>query len=449
MHRVRHGHFRSKQRPHCGKCRRYNFILRFGFEPLCHAAVGQQNQKVQTPKPAVDPPAALVREHVLQVLASTEFHSSKRSRDFLRCVVQAALDEHPKQIKERAIAEVVFNRPDYDPSTDTLVRVSAAEVRKRLAKFYESHSETPVRIHIPAGGYLPEFRVEQPPVIGLEPAAVAPPNPSRKPSKTWLAIASKVVLVALGALKWFVRDASPLNDFWKPLIEGAESVIVSNPSGGGNPRCLVYPGNVEEFQRTLRSGAPSVTIAAVDIVESDQSISLGNTQAILSIAGFLRVHRRGAMLRIATDLLPGDTRNHPLILIGAFNNAWTLDLSASQRFRFVSEGRGTEFRAGVLDTSSGKTWFAQLRKRAWDADLDYSLVSRVWNSSGQVVLSVAGVSHLGTQAAADLVTNPQRWAEVVRRAPPGWQHKNLEILLETKIVGKSVGTPRLMDCHFW
>jgi len=261
-------------------------------------------------------------------------------------------------------------------------------------------------------------------------------------------VALALLLLAVGGISFYARRGSPFDDLWRPLIQGGEPVIVSNPSGG-TPRFLVYPQNVEEFQRALRAGTSPLSIPSGEIAVSDQMVSVGNMQAILAIAGLLREHRKGALPRIASEFVPGDNRDRPMILVGAFSNAWTLDLSAAQRFRFFSEGRGQQYQAGVLDSSSSRRWYAQLRNHAWEASLDYAVISRVWNSYGQVVLSVAGVTHLGTQAAAEFITNAHSWSELVRGAPRGWQKKNFQILLETKIVGKSANAPKVVEFHLW
>jgi len=117
----------------------------------------------------------LVREELERVLASHEFRSSKRSQEFLRYVIENTLGGHGDLLKERSIGIDVFGRSaDYDPSDDATVRVKAGEVRKRLGLYYAAEgAQDPLRIELPFGTYVPEFRPRPP-----EPRRLPPKPPS-------------------------------------------------------------------------------------------------------------------------------------------------------------------------------------------------------------------------------------------------------------------------------
>ncbi len=81
----------------------------------------------------------MVERHLAAVLTSPAFAPSKRCQEFLRFVVEESLSGRAATIKERTIATAVFGRNgSYEPSEDSIVRVKAVEVRRRLAAFYES-----------------------------------------------------------------------------------------------------------------------------------------------------------------------------------------------------------------------------------------------------------------------------------------------------------------------
>jgi tetratricopeptide (TPR) repeat protein len=93
---------------------------------------------------------------------------SKRAAQLLRYLVEAALQRAPKEaMKETVIGVEVFGRPgNYDPKKDAIVRVSVAELRERLATYYETEGRRDlIRIRIPQGAYVP--------VIYHEPAIAA------------------------------------------------------------------------------------------------------------------------------------------------------------------------------------------------------------------------------------------------------------------------------------
>ena len=94
-----------------------------------------------------------------RILTSRPFRSSGRSKQFLSYVVRNSLDGHLENLKERTIGTEVFERdPNYATGDDPVVRVNAGEVRRRLEQYYYgAPTDTPVRIEIPLGSYIPEF----------------------------------------------------------------------------------------------------------------------------------------------------------------------------------------------------------------------------------------------------------------------------------------------------
>jgi TolB-like protein/tetratricopeptide (TPR) repeat protein len=107
----------------------------------------------------------LVRQHLEEVLASRAFAGSKRTQDFLRLIVGHALEGEFDSLRERMIGAEMFGRPvGYDTGSDSVVRVRASEVRKKLAQYYSQlRGERPaVRIELPSGCYVPKFHFEAP-----------------------------------------------------------------------------------------------------------------------------------------------------------------------------------------------------------------------------------------------------------------------------------------------
>src|SRR5438309_7324459 len=76
-----------------------------------------------------------VRVQLEHLLASPLFSQSKHYPGLLRYVVTETLDGRIAQLKERSLGVAVFGRnPDYDTNADPVVRTSACEIRKRLAR---------------------------------------------------------------------------------------------------------------------------------------------------------------------------------------------------------------------------------------------------------------------------------------------------------------------------
>jgi len=102
-----------------------------------------------------------IRNQLERILASPAFHTSRRGQQFIAYVCERALAGDFGALKERQIAMEVFGRhPETGLGDDTIVRVGAREVRKRLAQYYMTPggSASPVLIELPPGSYVPEFR---------------------------------------------------------------------------------------------------------------------------------------------------------------------------------------------------------------------------------------------------------------------------------------------------
>ena len=66
-----------------------------------------------------------------------------------------------------------------------------------------------------------------------------------------------------------------------------------------------------------------------------------------------------------------------------------------------------------------------------------------------MLVEVAGITQYGTEAAADLITQPELMAEALRSAPAGWQKKNLELVLHVKVISGSPSSPKVVATYFW
>lgn len=155
---------------------------------------------------AVEPEQVLAQ--VERIAASNDFAESDRLVEFLRYVVAEALAGRGDQLTGRAIAQEVFGRgASFDPQQDSIVRVEAGRLRRRLTVYYAGVGQRdPLRIAIPKGHYVPIFEraaAPQEPSGADDPSRTAPPQPYR----LLIAVAG-VGLAAIG-LAGFVLSRDP------------------------------------------------------------------------------------------------------------------------------------------------------------------------------------------------------------------------------------------------
>ena len=97
----------------------------------------------------------LTREHLEELLNSQTFLRSPKLRQLLRRLVEQALTGAIYPLKEQLLGIEVFDRPtDWDPQTDSIVRVNVNRLRLILTSYYAGENPpTSVRFVIPKGSY--------------------------------------------------------------------------------------------------------------------------------------------------------------------------------------------------------------------------------------------------------------------------------------------------------
>jgi hypothetical protein len=138
----------------------------FGFILM----LGDRQSKEATRTPLVQAIAgsavtnAEVRDQVQRIILSEGFRRSPRMERFLTLAVERTLLGHPEELKEYALGLDVFNRgEEYDPRADSIVRVEAQRLRRKLREYYDSSGKNdPVIVEFHAGSYVPTFRYATP-----------------------------------------------------------------------------------------------------------------------------------------------------------------------------------------------------------------------------------------------------------------------------------------------
>jgi hypothetical protein len=386
-----------------------------------------------------------------RILESPQFRSSKRCSLFLRYVVEQASENHLERLKERTLGIEVFERdPQYDTNQDPVVRTAAGEVRKRLAQYYlEPGHEDELRISLPAGSYVPEVHMTPAKVIVVE-----TPRPSLRMkyfgiAAVVIAMAATVVLLSLGFRQ------TDLDRFWAPLLEPQEPVLVCI----GQPKTYNFKWKAQaELDKWFASGTENQnpppglpTLSLDDVVPMwDRYVALGDAQASSQFSELFARKGNKSQLRGVRSVSLSDLRSKPCVLIGAFNNEWTMSLAGELRFFFdIDHQNNAEI---VNDRQNpGKTEWKVVN--SWPhrrIPADYAIVSRVLNpTTEQAVVIVAGITYYGTHAAGEFLTNEAYFSEALNNAPRDWYRKNMQVVLSTKVISGAHGPPKVVAVHFW
>jgi hypothetical protein len=395
--------------------------------------------------PSVQPPGAeqaqAVREQLARILANPLFKHSRHYPALLRYVVEQTLEGRSAFLKERALGIEVFGREsDYDTNLDPVVRTSASEVRKRLAQYYheEAHAAE-FRIDLPLGSYIPDFRFQEPPPAPPEPVfspLMPAPPPAAAPIRVWSPFrigAIFAVLLLIGVAAADLRPhASPVDRFWGPIWAGNDPVML----------CI---SAMFDPTSPPRPESPSY----LDIMREDR-MAFADAMTMSRLAGIIQENHRKLDIRRSTDFNLADFRKGPTILIGAYNNPWTMRLSDQLRYTFQRDHGSKEGFIGDRQNPSKPLWHHNPYQPYSQIFQDWAIVSRFVDSrTEQMVVIVAGMGKDGTAAAGEFVTDPRYLQMLADRAPKGWERKNLQVVLNTEVINGNVGPPRIVATYFW
>jgi hypothetical protein len=370
-----------------------------------------------------------------RILASAVFRGSKRSQEFLRYVVTNALNDRADLLKERVIgAEIFGRRADYDTGDDSIVRVKASEVRKRLAQYYmEAGPANGIQIDIPAGSYTPEFRFAAP-----APATALVPAQRRYPKAAAGGAVLALALAAAAGAAWLLRPGPAIDRFWAPVFRSPKPVLVSV----AHPAVYTLTGKTRELMQLPAEQRPAEAPTSGIVRHPDHYVGYGDALTMANLTGFFARRGKPAQLRLGADTSFTDLRSSPAVLIGAYTNQWTM-LTDGLRFVFDREPGGVLIRDRMIPS---QRW----RHETTDPPSDYAIVSRLFDSrTGEVLVVAAGLSHFGTQMAGEFLTNPEHLAQAVRNAPPDWHARNMQLVLWAEVIGKTAGPPRVLASWFW
>lgn len=125
------------------------------------------------------------------VLRSGLLNRSPHLVRFLTYVCEHYFEGRSSQIKEYTIGVEALGRPaGFDPKKDSIVRVEAHRLRKRLETYYSAEGVGHhIKIVIPNGQYVPRFVTSEPEVAPDVPVSAPPAPPVRRPPwKRWLLV---------------------------------------------------------------------------------------------------------------------------------------------------------------------------------------------------------------------------------------------------------------------
>lgn len=405
-----------------------------------------------------DPPERIEARWVIleRLCISDQLKRSAKLREMLQYLCHRAWVDGAAEIREHEIGVNVFGRPEgYDSAQDTLVRVQASQLRKRLEKHFEDEGRLDgLILEIPRGSYVPVIRPRHADTAPRVPAQDLPTPAPAPPSSRWpIAVLSALCLALSILCVWLLlRPPSPriegetLRLFWTAFApEGTQTtVVIADSTHSALQDMLRRPITLEEYAaRAYRAELDRPEHSAemkgvLSYLMERRYTSLADVMLLrrLWISGVLDPAR--VSIAYSRDLNLRNLQRGNLILVGSRRAVPWVDLfDSSLDFHFVYD---EDSRSVVVENRrprKGEFTHLRLNNPTITGTVErFSVVASVPNpSGGGNVLILSGQEMSGTEAAANLVTTEKLFQDLLSRLPPA---KNgvpyFEALLKVKHV---------------
>jgi hypothetical protein len=410
-------------------------------------------------------------EHLTSVLQSDTLRGAPNLRRLLEYIGTRSLSDRATALKEYTIGVEALDRPTtFDPKTDTIVRVQVHRLREKLARYYSSEGrKSGIRINIPSGGYRATFEIGE--QLGLsnpaEDQILEKVTLSEDSDSANILLSKRGVLGVLRlryvVIVFFLISAAAFSIFWSRSLSARDSFHEFwHPMLAARAPTMIYLGTNNSFRLTPdfvsryrekyklpdRGFDQAIDISREEVSASDLKsngplIGLGDTAAASRIAWVLAGFHKTYDMRYGQDLGVTDLHATPAVLIGGFSNRRSIEMTQELRFRLEQGDRIVEH------GGRNRSWIIRYSPEGRVVD-DYVVVSRIPKSeTGGFVLAIAGVATFSNQAAADFICDANQMNALLRGAPAGWEHKNMQVVLHTRAIEMIPVSTNVEAVSYW
>jgi hypothetical protein len=254
------------------------------------------------------------------------------------------------QATEYAIAtEALGRRENFDPQTDTIVRVTAHSLRKRLDEIYQTDGvHRPIQILIPLGHYVPSFVHQETEAQETSASASSgseqeihpvhlsadPPLP-RLRSRWFVPVGFLTAVILLCGLLFFARQIAT-----KAIVNKNQASAAALPQPKNTIRALMGTGRQTYVDHSGLTWSPEQYCSSGNSVTVPTQKIAGTEDSYLYLGGI-----RG-IARCVFPVKPGQYEMH-------FHFAETSDLQTATRPVILSINGGNDINFDVVDSAGG------------------------------------------------------------------------------------------------
>jgi len=383
---------------------------------------------------------AAARRELDRILSSQSFRGSRRCCRLLEYSADHVLKGNAhEELRERNIGVEVFGRPpDYDTAEDAIVRVTANEVRKRLAQYYQgTDSRADPVISLPPGSYAVAFRWKQ--AAGVE----APPPPAPRkvlPNPVLVGVAAVALLAGSAAVIYAARAASSTgaDPAWSGLfnVHQKTNIVMADAARYEIQELLRTDLTLEDYLKPeypanlLRTATPEME-RVIRFMGTRQTTSVGSATLGSRLLEFARRGGGTGVLRHPRHLHVREFQTDNFILLGSrMSVPWVELFEPGLNYSLRIDPDTHQF---YLENRSPRPGEPSRYRRSPAGDETYADVAVVPNIDRTgTVLILDGIDMLGVEGAGEFVMGGAL-SSALGAAPGGRAYA--EILLRVRSIG--------------
>ena len=398
-----------------------------------------------------------VLSELARILEHPSFRGSRRCCRFLEYSVQHVLKgSAQEELKERTIGVEALQRPvDYDTSDDAIVRVTANEVRKRLAQYYQGAvvAANPV-IGLPLGSYAVSFQWSAP---AVEPAQHRPPSRKTTWKSKGIVLGLTLLLVTSAAVIYWLSAVRPRTG----VSTGPSAAIGASVAGRADPLWsrIFDPGHktnivlsdtvYREIQfflardvslsEYLAPGYPNSLVAyakpelksVVAFLGRQQTTSIGSAALGSRLLAFGARMGGDPVIRYPRHINGREFKTDNFILLGSrLSIPWVEMFETSLNFPLVMDKVTHHFY--LLNRAPKPGEQPEYRESANQEDT-YADIALLPNLSGTgTVLILNGIDMVAAESAGEFAVNGSLSATLAGGAPAASRNRYAEILIRVR-----------------
>jgi hypothetical protein len=404
---------------------------------------------------------AQIEQQLQRILNSETLRNSVTLQNLLQYLVVRAIEGCPDGPKEYTIGVEAFGRKsDFDPKTDTIVRVQTHRLRQKLKEYYEQEGlHDAVVVEIPKGNYCPVFRSHPQLVVdapqngahsgqnGVSPALSGhiPTGSDAARQASGIQFLSKPALLAIPVLLAFAlgyfagryhssvlavtgnssqddQVSKPVKAFWTAFLNGDKNPIIAYPNAvflldDSNDLLRFRQGasdnrgsKVDMHLAMEFASNPRLVADAGQLYYEDGYTGTGELVGVSMLTSLFAQMGITPVIKTSRNITPEDLQQHSVVLLGSpFQNIAVGQMFAAGDFSFQNPDSHREQWRGEITNAHPENNESAVYRTERDPETevlrsDYSLISiQRGLATGRNIAIIGGLDTKGTEGATRFI----------------------------------------------